>query len=81
MKHHYRDGWEWHDKRRRNFEQGRKRRAELAAAGYVVVPCTWTMLKRQQPWVASIVKSAVIREPELGGRRVGFRRDGRPEGI
>ena len=55
------DGWEWHDKRRRNFELDRKRRAELTAAGYVVVPFTWTMLKRQPQWVASMVRSAVAR--------------------
>ena len=60
------DGWESHDKRRHNFELDRKRRAELAAAGYVVVPFTWTMLKRQPQWVASM-----IRAPSLAGTRTG----------
>ena len=55
------DGWEWHDKRRQNFERDRKRRAELVAAGYVVVPFTWTMLKRQPQWVASMIQGAAAR--------------------
>jgi very-short-patch-repair endonuclease len=55
------DGWEWHDKRRTNFERDRKRRAELVAAGYVVVPFTWNMLKRQPQWVASMIRTAVAR--------------------
>ncbi len=55
------DGWEFHDKRRRKFEQDRVRRIELTAAGYVVVHFTWTMLTRQPQWVASKVIEAVRR--------------------
>ena len=55
------DGWEFHDLRRRNFESGRKRHAELVAAGHIVVPFTWTMLTRQQKWVAALIRSAIQR--------------------
>lgn len=55
------DGWEFHDKRRENFERDREIRAELTAAGYIVLPFTWTMLKRQQKWIASMIRGAVDR--------------------
>lgn len=54
------DGWEFHDKRRDRFERDRRRDAELAA-GYIVVHFTWSMLKRQPQWVASMVINAVRR--------------------
>jgi hypothetical protein len=55
------DGWEWHDKRRQNFERDRQVRAELTAAGNIVIPFTWTMLKRQPKWVASMIRTSVAR--------------------
>jgi hypothetical protein len=55
------DGWEWHDKRRQNFEHDRQVRAELTAAGHIVIAFTWTMLKRQPQWVASMIRSALDR--------------------
>ncbi|MGH9135541.1 MAG: endonuclease domain-containing protein, partial [Acidimicrobiales bacterium] len=55
------DGWEHHDKRRTNFERDRHRRAELTAAGCIVVNFTWAMLTRQPQWVASMIRGAVER--------------------
>jgi very-short-patch-repair endonuclease len=55
------DGWEFHDKRRRKFEDDRRRRAELTVAGYIVVHFTWTMLKRQPQWVAAMIRGAIAR--------------------
>jgi very-short-patch-repair endonuclease len=55
------DGWEFHDKRRRKFEDDRRRRAELTVAGYIVVHFTWTMLRRQPQWVAAMIRGAIAR--------------------
>jgi hypothetical protein len=54
-------GWEFHDKRRRKFEDDRRRRAELTVAGYIVVHFMWTMLKRQPQWVAATIRGAISR--------------------
>jgi very-short-patch-repair endonuclease len=55
------DSWEYHDKRRSNFERDRRRNAELVAAGYAVVQVTWTMVTRQPKWVATMIRTAVER--------------------
>jgi very-short-patch-repair endonuclease len=55
------DGWEFHDKRRRKFEDDRRRRDELTVAGYIVVHFTWTMLMRQPQWVAEMIRGAISR--------------------
>lgn len=53
------DGWEYHDKQRSRFERDRRRDAELAAAGYVVVRFTYVMLMRDPRWVAAMIRQAV----------------------
>ena len=53
------DGWEFHDKHRHRFENDRRRRNELTAAGWIVVNFTWAMLTRQPQWVAAIILDAV----------------------
>jgi very-short-patch-repair endonuclease len=55
------DSWEFHDKRRHKFERDRRRRVDLTAAGWVVVPFTWRMLTRHPQWVATRVVEAVRR--------------------
>jgi very-short-patch-repair endonuclease len=53
------DGWEFHDKHRRRFEDDRRRRNVLTAAGWIVVNFTWSMLTRHPQWVAAIIAEAV----------------------
>ncbi|WP_116999761.1 hypothetical protein [Desertimonas flava] len=53
------DSLEYHDKRREDFERDRKKKADLAAAGYRVVPITWRQLTRQSKWMAAVVRSAI----------------------
>jgi very-short-patch-repair endonuclease len=52
------DGFAVHG-RRRGFEEDRRRDAELAALGNVVVRFTYMMLTRQPRWVATKVEQAV----------------------
>jgi very-short-patch-repair endonuclease len=52
------DGWEYHDKHRARFENDRRRRNQLTAAGWIIVNFTWTMLTRQPQWVATIIADA-----------------------
>lgn len=61
------DSLEYHDKRREDFERDRKKKADLAAAGYRVVPITWRQLTRQPKWVASAVLSAVAQDIKRAG--------------
>lgn len=55
------DSWEFHDKARRDFERDRKKKADLAAAGYVVVPFTYRNVVNRPAWVASTIRRAVDR--------------------
>jgi very-short-patch-repair endonuclease len=54
------DGFEVHG-RRECFESDRRRDAELAAAGYIVVRFTWRALSKRPQWVATIIRTAVER--------------------
>lgn len=56
------DSLEYHDKRREDFERDRMKKADLAAAGYRVVPITWRNLTRQPKWVAATVRRAVAED-------------------
>jgi very-short-patch-repair endonuclease len=53
------DGWEFHDKRRHQFERDRLRGIDLTTAGFITVHFTWRMLNRQPQWVATKVIEAV----------------------
>lgn len=53
------DGFRFHDQNKANFERDRLRRAELTAAGWIVVNFTWQMLTRQPSWVATKIFDAV----------------------
>lgn len=52
------DGFAVHG-RRESFENDRRRDAELAAAGYIVVRFTWRALRHRPQWVASMIRRAV----------------------
>lgn len=53
------DSWEFHDKARDSFERDRKKKADLVAGGYVVVPFTYRNVRRRPAWVAATVLRAV----------------------
>jgi hypothetical protein len=53
------DSLEFHDKRREDFERDRRKKADLAAAGYLVVPITWRQLTRQPKWVVAVITRSV----------------------
>lgn len=55
------DSWEFHDKARWDFERDRRKKAELVAGGYVVVPFTYRNVVRRPAWVATTVQRAVAR--------------------
>lgn len=56
------DSLEYHDRRREDFERDRKKKADLAAAGYRVVPITWRNLTREPKWVAATVDRAAAED-------------------
>jgi len=55
------DGFDAHAMRKQRFEHDRRRRAELTAAGYVVVNFTWRQLTRQPKWVVAKINENVAR--------------------
>ncbi len=54
------DGFSIHG-RRESFEKDRRRDAELAAAGYIVLRITWRALVDRPKWVVSVINGAVVR--------------------
>jgi very-short-patch-repair endonuclease len=53
------DSFEFHDRRRVDFERDRRKKADLAAAGHPVVPITWYQLTREPKWVVAKIWQAV----------------------
>lgn len=54
------DGFAIHG-RRESFESDRRRDADLAAAGYIVLRITWRALADRPKWVVSVINGAVTR--------------------
>lgn len=54
------DGWAWH-RSPDAFERDRRRDAELAAEGWVVLRFTWRQVTRQPGWVAQTVRTTIAR--------------------
>ena len=54
------DGWEYHGTRDA-FENDRRRRNELEAAGYLVLNFTWLQVTRSPDWVVDCIRRALRR--------------------
>jgi len=54
------DGWEYHGTRDA-FENDRRRRNELEAAGYLVLNFTWLQITKNPAWVVNCIRRALRR--------------------
>jgi len=52
------DSLKFHDSKRDDFERDRRKKADLAAAGYVTVPITYRQITREPTWVVATIWKA-----------------------